>query len=195
MTKSVPFNKPGEESTREARKAVGPDSISSSLIKSCVDQIVQRMFKLSLKHILPLPKNKHPKDLNSYRLGVLQSYLMKTLEKPCPWPCPWPPGEPISGPATVCNPHVEKAGSTVRIMFFDFSAAFNIIQHMRLKDKLECTGVDQHLTAWLKDSLTNRPWYVRIQDCECNMAVCSIAGCGLTTQMYYIRNGKTHCTC
>ncbi|KAI3364871.1 hypothetical protein L3Q82_001054 [Scortum barcoo] len=33
--------------------------------------------------------------------------------------------------------HLEKAGSTVRIMFFDFSSAFNTIQPRLLGDKLQ----------------------------------------------------------
>ncbi|KAI3364677.1 hypothetical protein L3Q82_011448 [Scortum barcoo] len=36
--------------------------------------------------------------------------------------------------------HLEKAGSTVRIMFFDFSSAFNTIQPRLLGDKLQLAG-------------------------------------------------------
>ena len=42
---------------------------------------------------------------------------------------------------------LEKPGSTVRIMFFDFSSAFNTIQPAVLGDKLELAGVNQHLTS------------------------------------------------
>ncbi|TWW77928.1 SCAN domain-containing protein 3 [Takifugu flavidus] len=45
--------------------------------------------------------------------------------------------------------HLEKAGSTVRIMFFDFSSAFNTIQPRLLGDKLQVAGVDHHLTTWI----------------------------------------------
>ena len=44
-----------------------------------------------------------------------------------------------------------KPGSTVRIMFFDFSSAFNTIQPTPLGHKLELTGVNQHLTTWILD--------------------------------------------
>ncbi|KAI3353947.1 hypothetical protein L3Q82_005146 [Scortum barcoo] len=53
--------------------------------------------------------------------------------------------------------HLEKAGSTVRIMFFDFSSAFNTIQPRLLGDKLQLAGVDHHLTSWILDYLTHRP--------------------------------------
>ena len=43
--------------------------------------------------------------------------------------------------------HLEKPGSTVRIMFFDFASAFNTVQPALLGNKLELTGVDQHLTS------------------------------------------------
>ena len=45
--------------------------------------------------------------------------------------------------------HLEKPGSSVRIMFFDFSSAFNTIQPALLGDKLELAGVNQHLTSWI----------------------------------------------
>ena len=58
-------------------------------------------------------------------------------------------------------------------MFFDFSSAFNSIQPLLLRDKLEQTGVDHHLTAWILDYLTNRPQYVRIRGCESDLVSCS----------------------
>ncbi|KAI3368496.1 hypothetical protein L3Q82_025509, partial [Scortum barcoo] len=62
--------------------------------------------------------------------------------------------------------HLEKAGSTVRIMFFDFSSAFNTIQPRLLGDKLQLAGVDHHLTSWILDYLTHRPQFVRVQGFE-----------------------------
>jgi len=37
--------------------------------------------------------------------------------------------------------HLEKPGSTVTITFFDFSSAFNTIQPLLLRDKLELSDV------------------------------------------------------
>ncbi|KAI3357980.1 hypothetical protein L3Q82_003007 [Scortum barcoo] len=78
-----------------ARKAAGPDGISSRLLKSCADQlcgIFGYTFNLSLKLgrvpqlwktscIIPVPKTPHPKELNSYRPVALTSHLMKMLER------------------------------------------------------------------------------------------------------------------
>ncbi|KAI3374005.1 hypothetical protein L3Q82_022569, partial [Scortum barcoo] len=69
--------------------------------------------------------------------------------------------------------HLEKAGSTVRIMFFDFSSAFNTIQPRLLGDKLQLAGVDHHLTSWILDYLTHRPQFVRVQGFESDRLLCS----------------------
>ena len=47
---------------------------------------------------------------------------------------------------------LEKAGSTVRIMFFDLSSAFNTIRPTLLGSKLESVEVDQHLITWIMES-------------------------------------------
>ncbi|TWW67512.1 RNA-directed DNA polymerase from mobile element jockey [Takifugu flavidus] len=69
--------------------------------------------------------------------------------------------------------HLEKAGSTVRIMFFDFSSAFNTIQPRLLGDKLEVAGVDHHLTTWILDYLTQRPQFVRVKGSQSDRLLCS----------------------
>ena len=56
--------------------------------------------------------------------------------------------------------HLEKPGSTVRIIFFDFSSAFNTIQPALLRDNLENTGVHHQRTYWILDYLTEHPQYV-----------------------------------
>ena len=61
--------------------------------------------------------------------------------------------------------HLDKGKSAVRIMFFDFSRAFNTIQPLRLGDKLLQMGVDAHLVSWITDYLTGRPQFVRLKDC------------------------------
>ena len=69
--------------------------------------------------------------------------------------------------------HLEKTGGSVRVMFFDFSSAFNTIQPALLRVKLEGAGVDCHLAAWIIDYLTNRPQYVRLCGCESDVVLCS----------------------
>ncbi|KAI3363872.1 hypothetical protein L3Q82_001474 [Scortum barcoo] len=160
-----------------ARKAAGPDGISSRLLKSCADQlcgIFGYTFNLSLKLgrvpqlwktscIVPVPKTPHPKELNSYRPVALTSHLMKTLERLVlvhlrplvssfmdPLQFAYQPDIGVDDAVVIyllhtSLTHLEKAGSTVRIMFFDFSSAFNTIQPRLLGDKLQLAGVDHHL--------------------------------------------------
>ena len=61
--------------------------------------------------------------------------------------------------------HQERPRRTVRVMFFDFSSAFNTIQPPRLAlaEKLSVMQVDHGLGAWITDYLTGRPQYVRLQ--------------------------------
>ncbi|KAI4889418.1 hypothetical protein NFI96_008497 [Prochilodus magdalenae] len=61
--------------------------------------------------------------------------------------------------------HPDKGGGAVRVMFFDFSSAFNTIQPLLLRDKLMKMEVDMHLVTWITDYLTGRPQHVRIRDC------------------------------
>ena len=61
----------------------------------------------------------------------------------------------------------------VRIMFFDFSSAFNTIKPSLLAEKLAVMSVEDTLVAWTHDYLTDRHQYVRLQGCQSEMAVCS----------------------
>lgn len=77
-------------------------------------------------------------------------------------------------PSSICCAdlsHMEQAGNTVRVMFFDFSSAFNTIQTALLRRKLK--RVDEQLTVWTIDHLNNRPHYVRLHDCVSDVVVCS----------------------
>ena len=59
--------------------------------------------------------------------------------------------------------HLEKPRSTLRVMFFHFSSAFNTIQPPWLAEKLSVMQVDHGLVACITDYLTSRPQYMRLQ--------------------------------
>lgn len=79
----------------KARKATGPDNISSRLLRECADQlceVVLSLFNLSLRLekvpvlwrtscLVPVPKVSHPKEPNHYRPVALTSHLMKAMER------------------------------------------------------------------------------------------------------------------
>lgn len=55
---------------------------------------------------------------------------------------------------------MDKLASTVRVMFFDFSSAFNTIRLALLGDKLTVMQVNPTFVSWIVNYLTDRPQYV-----------------------------------
>ncbi|KAJ8396092.1 hypothetical protein AAFF_G00021650 [Aldrovandia affinis] len=53
--------------------------------------------------------------------------------------------------------HLEKAGSSVRVVFFDFSSAFNTIQPHVLRTKLSNMKMHRPMVNWIHDYLLSRP--------------------------------------
>ncbi|XP_035282188.1 uncharacterized protein LOC118231922 [Anguilla anguilla] len=102
------------------RKAAGPDSVSPSTLKHCADQlspVFTDIFNTSLETchvpacfktstIIPVPKKTRTAGLNDYR------------------------------PVALTSVHLDTAGTYVRILFVDFSSAFNTIIPALLQDKL-----------------------------------------------------------
>ena len=60
--------------------------------------------------------------------------------------------------------HLETKGSSVRIMFYDFSSAFNTIQPHLLAKKLINMDVFPSFILWILDYLTERPQFVKVKD-------------------------------
>ncbi|XP_063058326.1 15-hydroxyprostaglandin dehydrogenase [NAD(+)]-like [Engraulis encrasicolus] len=58
--------------------------------------------------------------------------------------------------------HLEQQGSYARLLFIDFSSAFNTILPSRLVDKLSSIGIPHSTCLWIKDFLTGRTQRVRI---------------------------------
>ncbi|KAI3369209.1 hypothetical protein L3Q82_007442 [Scortum barcoo] len=152
-----------------ARKAAGPDGISSRLLKSCADQlcgIFGYTFNLSLKLgrvpqlwktscIVPVPKTPHPKELNSYRPVALTSHLMKTLER-------------------LVLAHLRPlVSSFMDPLQFAYQPDIGTSGPGCCGDKLQLAGVDHHFTTWILDYLTHRPQFVRVQGFESDRLLCS----------------------
>ena len=147
---------------------------------------VPRLWKSSC--IVPVPKKSRPSVLNDYRPVALTSQVMKIFErlvlnqlKPSvsehldPLQFAYQADIGVDDAITYllnrALNHLEDPGCSVRIMFFDFSSAFNTIQPTLLAEKLARMGVDNHLVAWIKDYLSERPQFVRLQDCRSDVLV------------------------
>lgn len=105
------------------------------------------------------------KTLERLVLGRLRSELSSAMDPP---QFAYRPGIGVEDAVIFLQhctlPPLEKSGSAVRILFFDFSNAFNTIQPVLLRDRLEWAGVDLHLAEWILNYLTNRSQFVRAQD-------------------------------
>ncbi|KAI3374023.1 hypothetical protein L3Q82_022587 [Scortum barcoo] len=133
----------------KARKATGPDGISSRLLRDCADQLCQvvcYIFNLSLSLervpvlwktscVVPVPKTSRPKELNHFRPVALTSHLMKALERIVlrhlrplvspnmdPLQFAYQPGIGVDD-AVIYLEHLEDAGNTVRITFVKLERA------------------------------------------------------------------------
>ena len=74
--------------------------------------------------------------------------------------------------------HLERTrfGNSARVMFFDFSSAFNTIQPHLLVKKLLDINVPCGLIRWTLDYLTNRPQYVKIGQSSISNVISSSTG-------------------
>ncbi|KAI3367053.1 hypothetical protein L3Q82_009685 [Scortum barcoo] len=167
----------------KARKATGPDCISSRLLRDCADQLCQVVcyilnLSLSLERVpvlwktscvVPVPKTSSPKEPNHFRPVALTSHLMKALERIVLRHL-----RPLSSTAAAEIP-VSPGGHWKHCedYFFDFSSAFNTIHPSLLRVKLERAGASDQLAAWVTNYLTDRPQFVRLQDCVSDVVVCS----------------------
>ena len=60
--------------------------------------------------------------------------------------------------------HLDSPNTYARILFVDFSSAFNTIIPSKRFDKIQSLGVPQSMCLWILDFLLNRPQFVKISD-------------------------------
>ena len=83
--------------------------------------------------------------------------------------------------------HRETAGNYARILFIDFSSAFNTIQRHVMIDKLQKLEVPAALVHWVFNFLSNRPQCVRVGDIKSPVLVSKTGaphGCVLSPFLY-----------
>lgn len=68
--------------------------------------------------------------------------------------------------------HVQYPGAFSRIVFIDFSSAFNTVRTDILLDRLLKLDTNEHLELWIKDFLTDCPQRVSVQGTMSLKAVC-----------------------
>ncbi len=139
---------------------------------------VHSCFKPST--IIPIPKKSKIAGLNDYRPVALKSVVMKSFEK-----LVLDHMKDITGP--LLDPlqfayrtnrsvddavnmglhyvlqHLDRSGAYVRILFVDFSSAFNTIIPNRLLPKLTQLSVPTSVCQWINSFLTDRQQLVRLR--------------------------------
>ena len=138
---------------------------------------VPRCFKTSI--IVPVAKKSVVSCLNDYRPVALTPIVMKCFErliKPhitSSLPASLDPHQyayrsnrstedAISTTLHTVLTHLEQRDNYARILYVDFSSAFNTILPQRLMDKLLLLGLNPTLCHWILDFLLERPQSVRV---------------------------------
>ena len=145
---------------------------------SLKDGIVPGLWKTSM--ICPTPKNNSPSDLSQYRPIAITSVVMKCFEKIVlhhlldltngmqdPFQFAYKPNRSIEDAIlTLLHNnflHTNNPKSYVRILFADFSSAFNTIKPYHLAKKLVRLNISPKLVIWIINFLSHRKQFVRFK--------------------------------
>ncbi len=152
-----------------------------------------------------MPKNSKPSCLNDYRSVALTSTVMKVFERllkkhicssiPAtldPLQFAYRPNrstdDAISQVLHSSLTHIDsKNGNYVRLLFIDYSSAFNTIVPTKLAVKLSDLGLNTSLCDWIQDFLTARPQVVKVGQFTSNSITLNVGapqGCVLSPLLY-----------
>ena len=144
---------------------------------SLAQGVVPRCLKKAV--IVPVPKKSNIGGLNDYRPVALTSIVMKCFErlvlqhlKSC-LPDDFDPmqfayranrstDDAIATALHQTLSHLERPGTYARLLFVDYSSAFNTIVPSTLVAKMADLGFSTSICSWVCDFLTGRPQVVRI---------------------------------
>ncbi len=139
--------------------------------------MVPTSFKKSV--IIPVPKNNKPSCLNDYRPVALTSIVMKVFERLVkshicssipvtldPLQFAYRPKDLLMMTSLTylhsSLTHIDSSnGNYARLLFIDYSSAFNTIVPIKLASKLTDLGLNSSLCDWIQDFLTGRPQVVK----------------------------------
>ncbi len=165
-----------------AHKAPGPDNIPGHVLRDCaveLTDVITDIFNISLSQavvptcfkattIIPVQKKSSPSCFNDYSPVALTPIIMKCFERKHsldPFQFAYRSNRSTDDAiATALHPaltHLDKKDLYVRMLFIDFSSAFNTIIPQQLTHKLVQLGLNTSLCNWLLDFLTGRPQAVQ----------------------------------
>ncbi|KAK1803894.1 hypothetical protein P4O66_003838 [Electrophorus voltai] len=162
-------------------------------------------FSFKRSTIVPVPKKPQPSGLNDYRPVALTSVVMKCFEKlvrdfiTSSLPASMDPlqfayrhnrskDDAIAHLLHTTLTHLaEGRGNYVKMLFVDYSSAFNTIIPSLLTTKLEDVGLHTSLCDWISNFLTDRPQSVQVGNCVSSTLTFSTGapqGCVLSPLLY-----------
>jgi hypothetical protein len=188
--------------------------------------VFTQLFQLSLdsghipalwkfSNIVPLPKKTNPKQPNDFRPVALTSVVMKTLEKivkslvlaateKCldPLQFAYRAGRGVDDAKlfilNTLYKHLEKPKAHARILFADFSSAFNTVQpHILVQRLLSDFNVAHQLVQWILDFLTNRQQRVFVNGMYSDVRTTNTGspqGCCLSPFLYILYTDSCRCS-
>ncbi|KAK3556581.1 hypothetical protein QTP70_010778 [Hemibagrus guttatus] len=129
--------------------------------------------------IVPVPKKTKITGLNDYRPVAVTSVVMKSFERLVlsylkditdplldPLQFAYRADRSVDGAVNMALhfilQYLDSSGSYARILFVDFSSAFNTIVPALLRDKLFQLNVPDSMCSWITDFLTDRQQFVRL---------------------------------
>ena len=154
--------------------------------------------------IIPIPKKTSVTCLNDYRPVALTSTIMKCFERLVrthicstlpntldPFQFAYRPNRSTDDAIALAThatlSHLEKSNTYVRMLFVDYSSAFNTIVPAKLVPKLRGLGLKTPLCNWILDFLTSRPQVVRMGNHTSSSLTLSTGapqGCVLSPLLY-----------
>ena len=170
-------------------------------LQACV---IPNMWKTSI--LVPVPKKSNPKELNDLRPVALTPIFMKCLEKivlkklldivnssldslQFAYKKSVGVEDAVLTLIDSLTSHLEKRNTYCRIMYLDFSSAFNTMKPDILKQKLQKHGVSVQLQNWIWNFLVQRPQIVRNGSKTSNHMIVNTGapqGCCLSPVLYTI---------
>ena len=143
----------------------------------CMNQI-PLIWKTS--KIIPIPKKDKVMTMNGLRPVALTSVVMKTLEKLVlsklnvhirpkldPFQFAYQPKRSVEDAISVFTnniyKHLERQKSYCRILFIDFSSAFNTIRPLLLVEKMRRLEINRNIIAWVLNFLIERTQFVFVE--------------------------------
>ena len=164
--------------------------------------------------IIPVPKKPRAKALNDFRPVALTSILCKCMERVIVGELTTTIGESLDPLQFAYKPkrgvedatlhlldtvtkHLDSQNSLVRILFMDFSSAFNTVNISTLLHRLQQLQVNPALTLWIKEFLKDRPQHVKVQGATSTNVILNTGvpqGCVLSPILFSIYTNEITCS-